>query len=57
MPVPGYKNITVTEEVYGKLEVLAKEDSRSVSNEAEHLIIKADKNRKRSQKAIAAEAE
>jgi predicted CopG family antitoxin len=54
MPVPGYKNITVTEEVYGKLEILAKEDNRSVSNEAEHLIIKADKNRKRSQKAVEA---
>ncbi len=50
MPVPGYKNITVTEEVYGKIEVLAKEDNRSVSNEAEQLIINADKNRRKSRK-------
>lgn len=58
MPVPGYKNITVTEEVYGKIEILAKEDNRSVSNEAEQLIINADKNRRKTRKkAIAVEAE
>lgn len=47
MPVPGYKNITVTKECYYKLEVLAKEDNRSVSNETEFLIINADKNRQK----------
>jgi predicted CopG family antitoxin len=50
MPVPGYKNITITKEVYQKIEILAKLDNRSVSNEAEHLIINADRNRKRAAK-------
>ncbi len=50
MPVAGYKNITITEEIYGKLQILAKEDHRSVSNEAEFLIINAYRNRRKTRK-------
>ena len=53
MPVEGYKNITVTEEIYCKLEILAKEDNRSVSNEAEFLVMNADKNRRKARKKAA----
>lgn len=55
MPVAGYKNITVIKEIYAKLEILAKEDNRSVSNEAEFLIINADKNRRKTRKKTAEE--
>ena len=56
MPVEGYKNITVIKEIYAKLEILAKEDYRSVSNEAEFLIINADKNRRKTRKKTSEES-
>jgi hypothetical protein len=56
MPVAGYKTITVTQEIYDKLEVLAKEDNRSVSNETNTLVLDADKKRQKTRKNAQVEA-
>ncbi|MCL5949474.1 MAG: hypothetical protein M1490_03240 [Candidatus Bathyarchaeota archaeon] len=49
-------SITVTCEVYDKIEKLAKEDNRSVKKEAEYLILNAHKNREKLRKKAKAEA-
>ncbi|MDR0372670.1 MAG: hypothetical protein LBI79_03805 [Nitrososphaerota archaeon] len=43
MPASGFKNITVTQEVYTKLEIMAKNDKRSIGKEVEHLLESAKK--------------
>jgi len=50
MPLPGYKTITVPDEVKQKLKQLAEKTHRTIPEVVEDLVEKADKSLKRIEK-------
>ena len=56
MPVEGFKTITVSQEVYDKIENFAEKTHRSVPKAVEFLMEKADVARRRQEKQNAQES-
>jgi len=46
MPIEGFKSLTMSETVYNKLAILAKEDKRSLQQELDYLLDVELQNRK-----------
>ncbi len=56
MPVKGFKTITIRQDVYAKIETLAKDEHRSIPDEIEHLVENENKNACKKQKRLATQA-